>query len=506
MEQILTLPQNFLRRVSYRTWIWLVGTTLCVPGMYLVLHARYSIIIFLTFSLMYYVIWSINRRAAILSTFVYLLFLGDIRRFVSMIIGLQPLDPLILLGSAVATLLALPLLLRVRLTDRLSKPILALTIIMALEVFNPRQGNLATGLSGALFFIAPMFWFWISRKYSSDRLMLDLLYKIIIPIGTLAALLGIYQTYVGFLPWQNAWIKASIASGYTALFLGGGHIRSFGFSSNSAEYGNLLLVTSLCVVAAAFAGRRAYLLLLPILITGQLLASQRSPILRLIFAIVLIWAVRGKDIRAWLPKLVFGLPIGFALLYFAVSSSGDDSAPTKKSNAASFATSHVTRGLSHPFDPRYSTAGLHSEMFATGLMSGIVNPLGNGLGVVTLGAGKFGGGDPTIPGSSEVDISDVFNTTGIIGGIAYLVTIGIGLVSVLNFTRFGPPAIAYPILAVLVGLLGAWIPLGQYAIGPFLWFCLGYLSHEHAAERSMEISAAIPNGGSNRTTARSEPQ
>lgn len=484
-----------VRSPSNSIWVWLVAAALLIPGMYLVMHGLYSILICTTFAACLLLAWKIDKSAAIILNFLYLLFLGDIRRIVSTIIGLQLLDPLVLLGSIFATCVAVPLLLRLRLTDTFSKVVLALTLIMTLEIVNPRQGGLATGLSGALFFLTPMFWFWIARTYATQRLTFLMIYRLLIPVGVLSAILGIYQTYIGFLPWQNAWIKASIATGYTALFLGGGHIRSFGFSSNSPEYGNLLMVSSACIVAAAFAGRRAYLLLLPVLFTAQLLASQRSPILKLLVAIVMLWAVRGRNPRFVLPRLLAGLPLGMALLYFAATHSGEPAAASKKADSANLATNHVTQGLAHPFDSRYSTAGLHSDLFFSGVMDGFINPLGDGLGIVTLGAGKFGGGDPAITGSSEIDISDVFITTGFMGGILYVFAIGLALRNALLYRQTGPPLLSYPIVGILTCMLGGWIPLGQYSLGPFLWFCLGFLAHQENEAKASREAAALAEAG-----------
>jgi len=130
-------------------------------------------------------------------------------------------------------------------------------------------------------------------------------------------------------------------------------------------------------------------------------------------------------------------------------------------------------------------------MFTDGIIDGFINPLGDGLGVVTLGAGKFGGGDPGIPGSSEVDISDVFITTGFMGGLLYVFAIGLALRNSVRYRRTGPPMLSFCVVGILTCMLGAWIPLGQYALGPFLWFFLGFLAREENEARVLRDAEAL---------------
>ena len=477
MNKLLYTTSRVLREPSGPLRLWLLAICLAVPGMWLVLHNDYSLLLFLIVAGAFGILWSFNRIGAILLVFSYLLLLGDLRRIASMFIGAPRLDPLLIVGPLFAIYVAVPLVLGVKVADGLSKAILALTALMTLAIFNPRQGPIAVGLSGGLFFLIPIFWFWIARQFASDRMLYLLMYRVLVPLGVLAALLGIYQTYVGFLPWEDLWIKASIASGYVALNLGNGHIRSFGFSVNSVEYGTLLQLATVCVVAAVFAGRRAYALLLPVLLTAMVLASQRGALLKLLLGIVVIWAVRSRNTRLLIPRIGLGVVVGLAMLFYSAKHASQSTPADPKGTAAGIATSHVTQGLAHPFDRRYSTAGLHTQMFVTGIVNGFKYPIGSGLGSATLGAGKFGG-DTSVSGSSEVDISDVFSTTGFIGGLFYVFTIGVGFQSAWRFVRSGPRMLSYAIIGVLTSMLGGWIPLGQYALGPFVWFCLGFLAHD----------------------------
>jgi hypothetical protein len=417
----------------------------------------------------------ISKPFAICLTLAYLFLLGDIRRIFGMLIGFPELDPLLLVGPIISILLALPLLLRLRLKDPLSKATLALMAVMFLEIFNPHQGSITVGLGGAMFYVVPLLWFWIGREYGNNVLVERLMYKVTIPLAVGAGLLGLWQSYVGFLPWESAWMK-HVSSTYTVMNLAGGFIRSFGFSVNVTEYADLLLVGAVCTLAAFFAGRRAYGLLFPFLGVMLFLAASRTAIVRLLFAVAAAWALSSKAGKGWAVRLPLALAIGFGLLAFSLSqiSSGGSG---KDKDAASASTEHQVQGLEHPLDSKRSTAGVHASMFLGGFTKALSYPIGYGLGSVTLGAPKLGS-DDNKGGSTEVDISDAFVSMGIVGGVLYLYTIYLVVRQALAFGRIAPRYIGLPAVAILAALVGSWIANGQYGIGPLVWFVIGFISRD----------------------------
>jgi hypothetical protein len=456
--------------------------------MWLLLHGQMNTLAAI-FAFMSLLIASVlDKPFAIRLTLIYLFLLGDIRRIIGWLVGFAPLDPMLLVGPAISALLVLPLLLRLRLTDGLSKAVFALMTIMALEIVNPRQGPIAVGVSGAIFYLVPLLWFWLGRRYGADSLLHALIYRVVIPMGVLAALLGLAQTYIGFLPWEKAWITA-VAANYQALNLGNGFIRSFGFSVNSVEFIDLLLVSSTCTVAAFFSGKRSYGLLLPLLLVALFLASSRTAIIRLLFAMAASWALSSKGGKGWTLRLIIALAVGVGVLAFSLSHVSTESGKAGQSSAASSSAQHQLQGLEHPLDSKYSTAGLHVQMFVGGIVRGFKYPIGNGLGSTTLGAGKFGG-DASASGSSEVDISDAYISLGVIGGTVYLCTILMVLRQAIRFGRSASKSLALPTIGILAALVGSWIALGQYAISPLVWFLIGVLSRYGASGKLPQETAA----------------
>lgn len=416
-----------------------------------------------------------DKASATLLTFAYLFLMGDVRRIVAVAFGQPAQDLLLLVGPLMAFVLAFPVLLKVRLRDNLSKAMLLLLVIMALQIFNPKQGGLAVGLSGAIFYIAPVLWFWVGRHLGSPDVVEKLLYRVIFPLALLAALLGFGQTFLGFLPYQQAWIDVA-AKNYQALHLGAS-IRPFGFSVSAAEYVVLLMFGAVGVAAAYFGGRGKWTILFPILMMGVVLASGRAAIIHSILTLAFIWTFRRSQrpgISAIVRVLV--LSIGGAVLVTTIASHFvPKSESTGNQSTVNNALAHQAGGLAHPFDPKYSTAALHGSMVWSGLLEGISYPLGHGLGATTEAAAKFGS-DPS-EGSSEVDFSDMFISLGLIGGVLYLYIVSAAMLQSLTYLREVPRTIGLPVAAILVSALGSWLIGGQYSTSSVILFLVGAFSY-----------------------------
>jgi hypothetical protein len=439
--------------------------------------------------------WMSDQTVGIVATFIFLILLGDIRRIVDMMApATSGLDLLLVVGPLIAVMKAVPLFFRMKLLDPISKAILVLMAMMFLEMFNPRQGSLLVGITGGMFFIVPILWFWIGRAFATERMAFVVIYRTFLPLGLLAGLLGVAQAYIGFLPWEENW----------ALRLGGialinGRIRPFGFSTSVVEFAFTVLLASVAIIAGTFSGRKAYILLLPILIAATVMAGSRGAIVHLLFAGAMIWAVRGRGARNWLPRFIFALVIGAGLIFFSAKTATEsgDTGPSIKMNTGQVGAAHVAAGLSNPLEAKSSTAGLHWQIFVLGIVKGFRYPIGTGIGAITLGAGKFLPGGATT-GSSEVDISDVFITMGFFGGFLYLAIIVMIFRFAIVYARHGPPIISFAFVGILSAMFGSWFALGNYSIGPLVWFCIG------ALVRRESILRAAPSYGA--ASVRSSPQ
>ncbi len=416
----------------------------------------------------------VDKARAAMLTIAYLILMGDLRRILTPFTGIQKLDTLLVIGPAVACFLALPILLKVKLADRLSKVMFAITVIMVLEIFYPRQGGVAVGLTGVIFNLAPILWFWVGRRYATDRVIETFLYKVLLPLGIAAVMLGMYQTYVGFLPFEQAWIDAVRFKGYTSLVVAGNKSRPFGFSVSAAEYANLLSIAGAAAFATWWGRRRIWAFLFPLFGAGVLLSSGRTVFVKFIVALALVFIIRkGRRLTAaTLLRLSFASVAALLLLNVGASllPSADVSEQAKQSSAEQ-AFEHQASGLAHPLDAKYSTAGMHGGMFVAGILEGFRSPLGSGLGSTSAAASKYGTSGTAA--NSEVDISDMFGALGFIGGFAYLYMVLAVMRSLFIYTSTVPRTIGLPVAAILVTTLGAWLIGAQYSTAAIIFFLIG---------------------------------
>jgi len=462
MKSLRDLPQDAV------TWIVTIGAL--VPLTWLLLHGFFSLLAFLIVACALIILVLFDKRMGICVLLAYLFLLGDIRRVIGTFIGFPKIDPLLLVGPILTILLALPILMRLRLRDPISKVMVGLMAVMLLEIVNPHQGPIVVGLAGAMFYLLPILWFWIGRHFGTDKMLYIVIYWVTIPLAVLAAILGLWQTYIGFLPWESAWI-AAVSGHYTALNLGGGFIRAFGFSVNSVEFAGLQLVGATCVLAAFFAGKRVYGLLFPLLAFTLFLASSRTAIVKLLFSVAVAWALSSRGGKGWAVRLPIAIAVIFGVLALSLSRVSS-SANKDPGTAAGFSTEHQVQGLAHPLDQKKSTAGLHVAYFLGGFTQAFSYPIGYGLGSVTMGTklGDEGGAGSSM---TEVDISDAFVSMGLPGGFLYLATIFLVIKSGIRFGRTAPKHLGLPTIAILAAMGGAWIALGQYGMGPLIWFIIG---------------------------------
>jgi hypothetical protein len=465
-----------LRRETELSLMWMGGGLLLVGLWLLLITGQIHLLCALVFAVPLLLLAVYDKESALVWTFVYLMLLGDIRRVVSDIAAPATFDPLLLVVPVVTAVLVVPSLLNLKLREPLSKAVLALLVVMCAEVVNPKQGGLGIGLSGVFFYIVPVMWFWIGRSLGSAALVQRIIYRVVLPLGLGAGILGLCQNFIGFLPYQQTWITA-VEKVYTSLYVGSS-VRAFGFSVSAAEYATLLEYSIAVAVAAYMASSRIWIGAVPILATALILSGGRGLTIKLVVVLSVLWVVRrGKKLNAvtLAGTAVLGVLSVASLSFLAAQFASTANAGRQGGSAAQDALAHQLGGLAHPFDEKYSSAGLHSNMVLTGVVEGIMSPLGHGLGATTFAAQKFG--SDSEPGSSELDFSDMFISLGVVGGVLYVAVAAFGIRTALRFVRETRLRIGLPVLAILIATLGGWLIEGQYSTCSIVFFILGSLVH-----------------------------
>jgi hypothetical protein len=402
---------------------------------------------------------------------------GDFRRYTGYFEGYPSSDALLLVGPATAFFLCCLTFLngrRVPGSGGLSLTVLLLAALMTAQIFNPAQGGLVVGLGGALFYLVPLLWFWIGRVYGDRAAVELLLRRVIVPVGAAAAVLGLWQSLRGLLPFEAAWVQATNAYvvSYNAVFIAEDVVRAFGFFNSGAEYTRYLLLASVVIVALWLIDRSRWIWALPALLVAIFLASSRGPVVFLVLTSVVLWAVLGRHRGVWLPRLVVAGLVGFSVL--AVVLLGLKA--TNLSNRVNVLVSHQVEGLLDPTNTEKSTAVGHLALTAQGVLEGFTSPAGRGLGATTLAGSKFGTGVY----SAEMDFANVFYSLGVIGGFLYLTVVALAIARALAIWNRRRTSVELAMLGALICTLTAWMIGGEYSIAATVWFIVGAVDRSYA--------------------------
>ncbi|HEX2112354.1 MAG TPA: hypothetical protein VHF67_12465 [Gaiellaceae bacterium] len=413
---------------------------------------------------------------------VWLAALGLVRRLVSEIAVAAHVDFLLLIAPL--GLLALLIAARARGAfvgrTALSTAVAVTSGLIVVGALNPMQGSLMAGLAGLLFVLVPPLWFWVGRGLCDDRTLAGV-FKLVAALGVPAAVYGLSQTFVGFPPWDDRWIRDF---GYAALDVHG-HTRAFASFSAAAEYATFL--GAAIVAWLGFGLRLGWIPLtssaLAVLAAAVFYESSRGTVFTVLLALGLMVAARH---RFPLPAAAAAAALAMLLVPFVASRVSPE---TYASGSASGLVSHQLAGLANPLDPQSSTLLTHLGLVAIGLDHALSHPLGVGVGAVNIAADKFG----AVQRGTETDPSNVATALGVPGLAAYVVLFLLAFRIAYRVAAHRRDPVALVALGVLAVTIFQWLNGGQYAVAPLPWLALGWFDRQR-----LDVARPpdeTPNGG-----------
>ena len=397
---------------------------------------------------------------------VWLAFLGLVRRLVSEVSPVGEADFLLLVGPSAFVILLLAARAHGGLANRtrFANAVVLLSALIVVGALNPLQGSPLVGLAGLLFILVPVLAFWIGRGLCDDRTLANVL-KLVGALGVVVALYGLAQTFVGFPSWDATWIRDF---GYAALTVEG-ETRAFSSFSAASEYATFLGIA--IVVWLAFGLRLGWIPLttaaVAVLATAVFFESARGVVFALFMAAGLMAAARRG-----LP-LAFGAVLGAVFVLLVPFAAGQLSSGRTHTPGL---VSHQLEGLSNPLDPDSSTALGHLSLMEIGIRSAVANPLGVGVGAVTMAGDKFGG----LKAGTETDPSNVATALGIPGLLVYVAVLVIAFVQTYRLASRRRDALALAALGILAVTILQWLNGGQYAVAFLPWLVLGWVDRKVA--------------------------
>lgn len=423
-----------------------------------------------------------NVQLAILGVLAYVTILGDLRRLLVPVAGWSGNDPLLLVTPVLTCLLFAGAILtrRITLDTPVAKAAALFMGFMTLQIFNPRQGGLMVGIAGAMLYLVPMLWFWIGRAFATKNLLHAWLFKMMPALALCAALMGLYQVFYGWLPYQIAWYRIA---GYSALGPNEDMLRSISIFPNLSEYIQYLGIVIIAACAAAFKKRWDFMILAVLLFAAVFLAGSRGPIVKILLAVSILYTVQGRSIATWAPRLAVTLLIGGGMLFWGLTQAGQVATQDGVMNErVGFVLERQSNLLPSGGDGGGGTVGIHGNLFWIGIKQGFDRPLGLGIGSTTLAAAKYG----TTGTGTEKDLSDMFVAGGIVGGVLYFALVVLVSISAVRYWQRQQTLLALSFVGILAFMGLSWLKPGAYVLTPLMWLLIGSFDRFVSTQNSQD--------------------
>jgi hypothetical protein len=182
-----------------------------------------------------------SLEAGLIAMMIFEPLRGFIRRAQFLFLPYTQSDPIHVVTPLI-TLLAFVVLvqrrsLRVFIETPLAKLVSVLALVYFLQIFNPLQGGLAVGFSGALFILVPVVWFYFGSSVKPEFLRTAMCVMVV--VGLIASLWGLYHLAVGFPAFEQYWLDHTDAYDSIAV---GKIKRALATFSSAEEWGRYIEV------------------------------------------------------------------------------------------------------------------------------------------------------------------------------------------------------------------------------------------------------------------------
>ena len=331
-----------------------------------------------------------SLEAGLLAMVIFEPFRGLLRRMQYLAVPYSTSEPIHLLTPIAALFAFMVVLYRHRLSIFVATPVTKgvsiLAVICLLQVFNPLQGGLFVGLSGALFILVPMAWFYFGQHANSD--LVPRVMRAMVILGLVASAWGVYQMIAGYPEFELYWIRNTDNLESIAVY---DVTRAIATFSNAEEWGRYVELG--CIIAVGLAisrsegklratwGVSAGILAVMLALTGQ-----RASIFGLFLGLTVLFLAGAKTWGSIFGRVaVLSLALA-GFLFVSSQFAADDRAP-KGEDGVSTILSHTTKGTLDPTNQDSLAARLEtwSQVLFKTLPS---NPIGSGLGGSTVSAAR----------------------------------------------------------------------------------------------------------------------
>jgi hypothetical protein len=417
---------------------------------------------------------------------------GLLRRAQYLIVDYTTQDPIHLLTPIVTMMAMAALIRKERLNIFRATPLAGMVSLLAvwcfLEIFNPLQGGLAVGFSGGLFLLVPMAWFYFGQSAGERFVRLGL--SLIVFLGILASLHGVYQMLVGYPAFEQYWIDNTDL--YSSIAVG--HVRrALATFSSAEEWGRYLEISAIVafgfVAAAKGPAARMGWLVCGLASTGAvLLSGQRTAIFGLMLGIAALVLLGARSLGNGMARLaIMVLPV--VLVAAFVNAPTEDEVWNKdEKETVSALLSHTQRGTLKPADE--DSLQIRFEIW-TQLVTQVIpyRPLGAGLGAGSLGEARFAPSEEMPPIDNSILVMAI--ACGIPGALLFMwilfratwISLAMARRARSDTGNADLKRIAASLMLALVLNSFFGLTFSIYSVAPIAWLLIGWISAESMRAR-----------------------
>ncbi len=426
---------------------------------------------------------------------------GFLRRAQFIFVEYTNTDPIHLITPLI-TLLAFAILLWLRRErlfrqTKLSLPVTILAGIFLLQVFNPWQGALFVGLSGAMFILIPVAWFYFGQAVEAN--FMGAAMRLIVVMGLVCSLHGLYQLTFGYPEFENYWIKHT--DHYESIAVG--HVtRALATFNSAEEWGRYVQYGALIAFGFALGAKQVtprfmWLLAGTSLFGILLITGQRTAIFGLLAGLGILVLIGAESWRKAVGRATAMALAGALVLIVAKPPSSRDMWEKSGDDKVETMLSHTARGTLQPAKEESLQERFRIwNRLATKVIPS--NPLGTGLGAGTVAAARYANPEETLyPIDSFIAILIV--GCSLPTAILFLWILGRAmLIGVRIFKRALPKTpeatvrrIATAILPMLILNSFFGLTFTIYSAAPIAWLVIGWISAEAARDERWLEDAVV---------------
>jgi O-antigen ligase/polysaccharide polymerase Wzy-like membrane protein len=445
----------------------------------------------------------ISLEAGLIGMMLFEPLRGFLRRFQYLFLPYYQTDTIHVVTPLV-TLLALGMLLQQRGLKIIRETPLAglvslLALIYFLQMFNPLQGALTVGFSGALFMLVPIAWFYFGQAVKEN--FIETVFRLMVVLGLITSLHGLYQLAFGFPNFERFWVENT--EFYRSIDVGNVK-RALATFSSAEEWGRYVELGALIALgygATAISRKaRAGWFTCGIALSGiLLLTGQRTAMFGLLLGIVVLLLSGARTWRSAVARLgVVIVPVLLVGFLAQAPSSGDELRHDENERFQTLLT-HTARGTLRPTEEDSLQERFKNWSYlATDLIP--YRFYGLGLGATTLGASRF---------ESELDLPPIDSyflsaviTSGVIAGLIFLwILIKATRISWRAYRQSEPGSVEARVWRIAASLMPVLIlnsffgnTFMLYSVAPIAWLLIGWISAESQREfaRATAVEANDP--------------